>query len=152
MSDGYVNSKVHKYSPEGVLLFSWGEPGHGPGEFNLVHSVWVDSDYQVYICDRENNRIQIFDGEGRYLNEWTGFLQPDKLWFDPKGTIYMAEIRHRVTILDRLGEVVSQWGEAGDGPEQFRSLPHGIWGDSHGDIYVSEVGSDGQIKKFVRQR
>ncbi len=152
VSDGYGNSKVHKYSAEGVLLSSWGEPGSGPGQFNLVHSVWVDSDYQVYICDRENNRIQIFDGDGRFLKEWTGFLQPDKLWFDESETIFMAEIRHRVSILDRQGKVLSQWGEAGDQPHQFRSYPHGIWGDSRGDIYVSEVASDGQLKKFVRQR
>ena len=152
VSDGYGNSKVHKYSADGVLLFGWGEPGTGPGQFDLVHSVWVDSDYHVYICDRENNRIQIFDGDGRFLREWTGFLQPDKLWFDESETIFMAEIRHRVTILDRQGEVLSQWGEAGDQPNQFRSYPHGIWGDSKGDLYVSEVGSDGQLKKFVRQR
>ncbi len=151
VSDGYGNSKVHKYSAEGVLLYSWGEPGTGPGQFNLVHSVWVDSDYQVYICDRENNRIQIFDGDGRYLREWTGFLQPDKLWFDESETIFMAEIRHRVTILDRQGEILAQWGEAGDQPNQFRTYPHGIWGDSRGDIYVSEVASDAQLKKFVRQ-
>ena len=152
VSDGYGNSKMHKYSAEGVLLFSWGEPGTGPGQFNLVHSVWVDSDYQVYICDRENNRIQIFDGEGGFLREWTGFLQPDKLWFDENETIFMAEIRHRVTILDRQGKVLSQWGEGGEQPHQFRSYPHGIWGDSRGDIYVSEVASDAQLKKFVRQR
>lgn len=152
VSDGYGNSKVHKYSAEGVLLFSWGEPGTGPGQFNLVHSVWVDSDYQVYICDRENNRIQIFDGDGRFLREWTGFLQPDKLWFDESETIFMAEIRHRVTILDRQGEILSQWGEVGKQSHQFRSYPHGIWGDSKGDLYVSEVASDAQLKKFVRQR
>ncbi len=152
VSDGYGNSKVHKYSAEGTLLSNWGEPGSGPGQFNLVHSVWVDSDYQVYICDRENNRIQIFDGDGQFLKEWTGFLQPDKLWFDESETLFMAEIRHRVTILDRQGEILSQWGEAGDQPNQFRSYPHGIWGDSRGDIYVSEVASDAQLKKFVRQR
>ena len=150
VSDGYGNFKVHKYSPEGVLLSSWGEPGTGPGQFNLVHSVWVDSDYQIYICDRENNRIQIFDREGEFQREWPGFLRPDKLWFDKDETIFMAEIGHRVSVLNRRGEVLSQWGEAGEAAHQFRSFPHGIWGDSHGSIYVSEVGSDGQLKKFVR--
>ena len=52
--------------------------------------------------------------------------------------------------LNRDGEVLSQWGEEGNGPHQFRSFPHGIWGDSHGDLYVSEVGSDGQLKKYLR--
>jgi len=150
VSDGYVNFKVHKYSPEGILLLSWGEPGTGPGQFNLVHSVWVDSDYNVYICDRENNRIQIFDGNGGFQREWPGFLRPDKLWFDRDETIFMAELGQRISVLNRDGELFSQWGEAGDQPHQFRSFPHGIWGDSNGDLYVSEVGSDGQLKKFVR--
>ena len=152
ISDGYGNFKVHKYSPEGVLLLNWGEPGDRPGQFNLVHSVWVDSAYQVYICDRENNRIQIFDAEGSFVKQWPGFLRPDKLWFDADETIFMAEIGHRISVLNREGQILSQWGEAGEAPHQFRTYPHGIWGDRHGDLYVSEVGSDAQLKKFVRQR
>ncbi len=152
VSDGYVNHKVHKFSPDGILIKSWGESGTGPGQFDLVHSVWIDSDYRVYICDRENNRIQLFDGEGEFLEEWPGYLRPDKLWFDRDETIYMAEVGHRVTILDRQNNVLSQWGERGDAPEQFVASPHGIWGDSRGDLYVSEVATDGQLKKFVRVR
>lgn len=150
VSDGYGNFKVHKFSPEGVLMLSWGEAGTGKGQFDLVHSVWVDSSYNVYVCDRGNNRVQIFDGDGRFLQEWTGFLSPDKLWFDQEETIFMAEIGHRVTVLNREGKVLSQWGEAGEEPHQFFSSPHGIWGDSRRDLYVSEVGSDAQLKKFVR--
>ena len=63
----------------------------------------------------------------------------------------MAEVGHRVSVLNREGEILSQWGEAGEAPHQFRTYPHGIWGDSHGDIYVSEVGSDSQLKKFIRR-
>jgi hypothetical protein len=109
--------------------------------------VWVDTQYNVYICDRENHRIQIFDGDGIFLRQWPGFLWPDKLWFDQHETIYLAEVEHRVSILNRDGEIISQWGEA---PHQFRSFPHGIWGDGQGDLYVSEVGSDRQLKKFIR--
>ena len=150
VSDGYGNFKVHKFSPEGVLQLSWGEPGIGPGQFDLVHSVWVDRDYNVYICDRENNRVQIFDGEGTFLREWPGFLQPDKLWFDRDETIFMAEIGHRVSVLNRGGEILSQWGTAGDEPDEFAGCPHGIWGDSNGDFYVTSVQANGEIKKFVR--
>ncbi len=150
VSDGYGNFKVHKYSPEGVLMLSWGEQGTEPGQFSLVHSVWVDSSYNVYICDRENNRIQIFDGEGKFIREWTGFLRPDKLWFDPEETIFMAELGHRISVLNLDGKVLFQWGESGEQPHQFRGFPHGIWGDSHGALYVSEVWSDAQLKKFVR--
>ena len=64
----------------------------------------------------------------------------------------MAEVGHRVTILDRQNRVLSQWGEAGDKPHQFAAAPHGIWGDSRGDLYVSEVAAAGLIKKFVRIR
>ena len=152
VSDGYVNHKVHKFSPEGVLITSWGEPGSGPGQFDLVHSVWVDSDYRVYICDRENNRVQLFDGDGKFLEEWPDYLRPDKLWIDPDETIFMAEVGHRVTILDRQNNILSQWGEEGGEPHQFAAAPHGIWGDSRGDLYVSEVAAPGLIKKFVRVR
>ena len=150
VSDGYVNHKVHKYTPDGVLLKSWGQPGTGPGQFDLVHAVWIDSEYLVYICDRENNRVQIFDGEGNYLREWTGFLRPDKIWFDSDETIFMAEISQRVSILNRAGEILSQWQKPGTGPGEFAGCPHGIWGDRNGDFYVTSVQSDGEIKKFVR--
>ena len=152
VSDGYGNSKVHKFSPEGVWMMNWGEPGTGPGQFNLVHSVWVDSGYRVYVCDRENNRVQIFDGEGEYQGEWPNLLRPDKLWFDSEETIYCAEVGHRITVFDRSGTVKARWGEQGEAPHQFRTYPHGIWGDSRGDLYVSEVGSDAQLKKFERVR
>ncbi|HAA68833.1 MAG: hypothetical protein CMJ70_00510 [Planctomycetaceae bacterium] len=151
VSDGYGNSKVHKFSPEGQLVKSWGEPGHGPGQFDLVHSVWVDSHSRVYVCDRENNRIQIFDTDGHYLTEWPGFLRPETLWFDRDETLYLAEVGHRISILNRDGDVLAQWGEAGTEPHQFVAYPHGIWGDRSGDLYVSEVGAAGQLKKFVRQ-
>ena len=59
VADGYSNARVHKYSPDGKLLFSWGESGTGDGQFNIVHNVVVDKDGWVYIADRENHRIQV---------------------------------------------------------------------------------------------
>jgi DNA-binding beta-propeller fold protein YncE len=70
ISDGYGNSRVHKFSPNGKLLFSWGEPGTDPGQFNIPHNICCDSDGWVYVADRENHRVQVFDGNGRYE---TGF-------------------------------------------------------------------------------
>ena len=66
VSDGYQNARVHKYAPDGKLLFSWGEPRERPGEFNLVHNVACDDDGLVYVADRENHRVQVFDGNGKY--------------------------------------------------------------------------------------
>src|SRR5689334_564927 len=62
VSDGYGNARVHKYSPDGRLLMSWGEPGTGEGEFNIVHNICCDADGWVYVADRENHRVQMFDG------------------------------------------------------------------------------------------
>ena len=69
VGDGYGNARVHRFSAEGELLQSWGEPGTGPGQFNLVHSVWVHTDGRVFICDRENDRVQIFGPTGELLVE-----------------------------------------------------------------------------------
>ena len=64
VSDGYGNSAVHKFSPDGKLLKSWGGPGTDPGEFNIVHNIVCDDAGWVYVADRENHRVQVFDGKG----------------------------------------------------------------------------------------
>src|SRR5262249_62050207 len=70
VSDGYGNSRVLKFSADGKLLKKWGKKGTGPGEFNLPHAIVLDARGHVYVGDRENNRIQIFDADGRYLDTW----------------------------------------------------------------------------------
>jgi hypothetical protein len=65
VSDGYGNSRAHKSTPDGKLLMSWGEPGTGEGEFNVVHNLCCDADTRVYVADRENHRVQVFDGMQR---------------------------------------------------------------------------------------
>ena len=76
IADGYGNARVHKYSPEGEHLLSWGEFGTGPGQFNLVHSVCTDDAGRVYIADRENHRVQIFDDQGTCLDQWNDMHRP----------------------------------------------------------------------------
>ena len=76
VSDGYGNSRVHKYSPDGKLLFSWGEPGTDPGQFNIAHNICCDPDGWVYVADRENHRVQIFDGKGKYQAQWNNLHRP----------------------------------------------------------------------------
>ena len=70
VADGYGNSRVHKYSANGKYLFSWGEPGTDPGQFNITHNIATDKDGWVYVADRENHRIQIFDSNGNYETQW----------------------------------------------------------------------------------
>ena len=67
VTDGYGNAAVHKFAPDGRWLRTWGGPGTDPGQFNLPHNIHCDADGLVYVADRENHRIQVFDGEGRYV-------------------------------------------------------------------------------------
>ncbi|RKU20091.1 hypothetical protein C6501_00440 [Candidatus Poribacteria bacterium] len=154
ISDGYGNARIHKYSPDGELIKSWGKPGTGPGEFDLPHCVRVDPRNRVMVADRSNNRIQFFTLDGEYIEEWGDLLQPDTIFIDEDDLVYIAELDQRVTIMTLDGEVVSQWGsERGSTvPGEFLACPHGIWVDSHGDIYVGEVQADARLQKYIRQR
>ena len=154
ISDGYGNARVHKYSPDGELIKSWGQPGTGPSEFDLPHCVRVDPRNRLMVADRENNRIQFFTLDGEYIEEWGDLLQPDTIYIDDDDLVYIAELGQRISIMTLDGEVVSQWGsEPGSTvPGEFFAGPHGIWLDSHGDIYVGEVQADARLQKFVRQR
>ena len=97
VSDGYGNARVHKYSPDGKLLMSWGEPGTDPGQFNIVHNICCDADGWVYVADRENHRIQVFDGNGKYETQWNNLHRPCGL--------YMDYARHPVSYIGELGPV-----------------------------------------------
>ena len=154
ISDGYGNARIHKYSPDGELIKSWGKPGSGPGEFDLPHCVRVDPRNRVMVADRENNRIQFFTLDGEYIEEWGDLLQPDTIFIDDEDLVYIAELGQRVSIMTLDGELVSQWSsERGSTvPGEFLACPHGIWLDSHGDIYVGEVQADARLQKYIRQR
>jgi sugar lactone lactonase YvrE len=153
ISDGYGNARVHQYSPDGTLIRSWGRWGSGPGEFGLSHCVRVDRYDRVWVCDREHNRIEIFDLEGKFLDEWTGLYHPDTIFFDrDKDVVYIAELDQQVSIYDFDRKLLAQWGgrRKSDTPGEFKACPHGIWVDSVGDLYVGEVQVDGRLQKFVR--
>ena len=160
VSDGYRNSRVHKYAPDGTLIASWGEPGNArdlkntkdkPNFFHTVHSVW-EHDGKVYVADRENYRIQIFTPQGEYLDMWTGFERPTKLYVGADNVMYVAELEDRVSIVDLEGNVLGRFGsERSHDPGKFWG-PHGIWTDSVGDLYVAEVLEGQRLQKFARRR
>ena len=153
VSDGYGNSRVHRYDATGSLILSWGLPGKvNPGDFHLPHGIGLDHDGNVLVCDRENGRIQVFDDEGEFLEMFTGFRQPTDLCVGPEGEIYVPELQGRVTIIDSDGEVLSQWGgERSHEPGEFWA-PHGVAVDSHGDLYIGEVLEGQRLQKFARVR
>jgi sugar lactone lactonase YvrE len=153
VSDGYGNARVHKYTADGKLIKSWGTWGDGPSQFKLSHCVRVDRYDRVWVCDRENDRIEFFDLEGNFTGEWTGLAKPDTIYFDPHDdVVYIAELEQQVSIFDFDRNLLSQWGgrQKSDKPGEFKACPHGIWMDSRGDLYVGEVQTDGRIQKFVR--
>ena len=76
VSDGYGNACVHKFTPDGKLIKTWGEPGSDPGQFNIVHNIATDADGWVYVADRENHRVQVFDGNGKYETQWNNLHRP----------------------------------------------------------------------------
>ena len=94
VSDGYGNARVHKYDPEGKLLFSWGESGTGEGQFNIAHNVCTDKDGWVYVADRENQRIQVFDKNGKFETQWKNMARPCGLYIDQSGDqkVYVGEL------------------------------------------------------------
>jgi hypothetical protein len=157
VSDGYGNARVHKYTPDGRLIKSWGEPGSDPGQFNIVHNIATDADGFVYVADRENHRVQVFDGDGRYQAQWNNLHRPCALCAcGVKRTTFIIgelgpglpvnlnvpNLGPRLTVVDSTGKRIARLGgENGPGLETGKFLaPHGLAIDSHGDIYVGEVG------------
>jgi hypothetical protein len=156
VSDGYGNACVHKYTPDGKLVKTWGEPGTGPGQFNLVHNIVADDEGWIYVADRENHRVQVFDANGNYEAQWNNLHRPCGL-FMPRGTCahcFVGELGPglpinraypnlgpRLSIVSHSGELIARLGgEHGPGSEPGKFLaPHGLAVDSRGDIYVGEV-------------
>jgi DNA-binding beta-propeller fold protein YncE len=158
VSDGYGNARVHKFTPDGRLLKSWGEPGAGPGQFHLPHGIAVGQAGIVFVADRENSRIQLFSSEGEYLDQWTDVARPCQVFTDPEGTVYVAELGFRVamwpgshapkpdapggriSVFSPEGKLLARWG-GGERPAEPGDFlaPHSLWVDSHGDLYVAEV-------------
>ena len=92
VTDGYGNARAHCFAADGRLLFSWGEPGSGPEQFNLPHGIAVDRLGKVYVADRENSRIQVFTAEGKFLTEWTDVLRPMQIFIDRLDRAFVVEL------------------------------------------------------------
>ena len=148
VSDGYRNARVHRFSKDGTLVSSWGEPGKGgPNEFHLPHSLIVGRDGRIYLCDRENSRIQVFSAQGEYITMWTDMQRPLDISQDEEGNFVISErVREdggpaQMSVLDGEGKVLARWPS--------RSA-HGSWVDAHGDIYLA-LTAEKSIDKYVRQ-
>ena len=147
ISDGYRNARVHRFSGDGQLKQSWGQPGKtDPNHFHLPHSLLVDDDGTVFVCDRENHRIQVFSSDGEFGSIWTDIQRPMDISADKDGVLHVSEggvegSDSRFSVLDKQGHVLSRFPIRGG---------HGSWVDAHGDIYVG-LPEPGGVDKYVRQ-
>lgn len=150
VSDGYGNSRVLKFSPSGALITKWGTKGTKAGEFHLPHAIVVDGKGRVLVGDRENNRIQVFDADGKFLEMWRGFA-PYGIAVSAQGEIFVADGRtHRVLQLNEKGAVVQRIGSKGTQPGRFQ-LPHMLTVDGEGNLLIAEVEGK-RVQKLVRKK
>ena len=153
ISDGYGNSRVHRYDAEGNHLLSWGEPGADDGQFSLPHNISMVDDDHLIVCDRENHRVQVFTIDGEFVRTWhvhhavavtRGRGEDDALYVAEQGPppvqFGVPNLGHRVSIYTPEGELITRLGAPlpGESPDQFL-WPHSIATDSRGDVYVAEV-------------
>lgn len=157
VSDGYANTRVVKFDKNGKFLMTWGQPGESgkesrPGYMNNVHGIAVDPQTRrVFVNDRNNHRVQVFDENGKFLDQW-------KFGDDPYSSIHLflvpgdrnlwAADRNSEKILkyDLDGRFLYQFGTQGNFPGGFWGV-HGMSTDQEGNFYVAEVYS-GRIQKF----
>jgi len=154
---GDSNARIVKFSKDGKFLKAWGSKGSGPGQFGGLHAISLDSEGRVFVADRENNRIEIFDGNGTFLAEWTQFSKPSGIYIDRNDTIYVADDTSTARTRPEWPRGV-RIGTAKDGnvtafipdpdqdPKHAGTGPESVVADRAGNVYSAEVGRKMVIK------
>ena len=152
VSDGYVNTRVVKFDKDGKYVMAWGEKGTPPNEkrpafFNTVHAIAIDKARRVYVADRANSRIQIFDENGKFIEQWNNVRRPYSVLLDENQNFWVADgTTQKFTKFNSAGELLYSWGT-------FGAFPGGFWGvhqfsvDSDGNLYTADVHV-GRPQKF----
>lgn len=136
VTDGYGNSRIAKFSAEGKYLKEWGRRGTQPGEFHTPHVITIGADGWLYMTDRENDRIQVFDAEGRVEEVWPDLHSVDGLYAAPDGFIYgSAGIDNALLKFNTDGALLDVWAKPG-----MCTYPHAIAVDRNGAIYSADTG------------
>ena len=151
ITDGYKNSRVAKYNRDGIFQFQWGRKGTGDGEFDLVHDSVIDKNGLIYIADRVNERVQVFDATGKFMTKWTNIGAAWGLAYAAReDAIYMCDgVNNRIVKLNLKGEVLGTLSEFGKAPGKL-DFPHHMAVDSTGALYVAEI-KNWRIQKFVKK-
>jgi DNA-binding beta-propeller fold protein YncE len=161
---GESNARIVKFSKDGKFIMTWGKKGSAPGELNIPHALAFDSKGRLFVADRGNNRIQIFDQNGKFIDQWQQFSRPSGLFIDKNDVIYVADSESGSVAKDH-----GAWkrgirvGSAKDGSLKAfipdpnadpnytgTSAAEGVAADTKGVIYGAEVGPK-DLKKYVKQ-
>jgi DNA-binding beta-propeller fold protein YncE len=138
VTDGYGSARVVKFSHDGKYILQWGSRGKGPGEFGLPHNVVTDAQGRVYVADRDNQRIEVFDSNGKFLDQWTGTGGISGLFMTRDQRIWTGG-----TLRDLNGKVLGRLS----GPATAGA--HGVAATDSGDVYLAQLS--GVVQKFVKQ-
>jgi DNA-binding beta-propeller fold protein YncE len=158
---GNTNARIVKFSPDGKFIKTWGKKGSAPGEFDIPHTLAVDSRGRLFVGDRQNNRIQIFDQDGNFIDQWFQFSRPSGVYIDKHDVIYVADSESESVSKNHDG-----WrrgiriGNVGDGavsafiPDPVEkttgtSAAEGVAADEAGNIYGAEVGPK-RLMRYVK--
>ena len=147
VADGYGNSRVAKFDKNGKYLMAWGTKGTAQGQFDNPHNIIIDSENRIYVADRNNLRVQIFNSEGKYIEEWTHLGKPWGLTITNDQTIYLGDgTNGKLFKLNTKGKILGTYSSHGKEPGQILGA-HGMAVDNQGNLYVTEV-FNWRVEKF----
>lgn len=160
VSDGYGNSRVIKFSPTGKYLFEWGKKGNKEGDFNLPHAITLDDRENVYIADRENNRVEVFDSAGKFIKQWTDkdFGRIGSVAYNEKQKNFVAvddatsffKMKHNgsdIILFDTAGNFIEKFGKNDLKMKNIKCWYHDVVVDDEGNIYVGDILGN-SVQKF----
>ncbi|QZT39073.1 6-bladed beta-propeller [Halosquirtibacter xylanolyticus] len=153
VSDGYKNNRVVCLDTNGKFKFEWGEKGSAHGQFHIPHNIGVDKDGRVYVADRKNGRVQVFEYDGKFVTSWDWFSRPFGIFIANNGNIYVsdggADQPQCVHVVTPEGKVVKKIGKTGKAKGEF-DIPHSLFVAKDGMMIVAE-GTNKRVQKFVKQ-
>ncbi len=145
VADGYGNSRIVKFSKEGKFISAWGKRGTGPGEFHLAHSIAIDRAGTVYVADRSNNRLQVFDADGQFLRMWTHLGATQGISFDQQGRMWVLSARNHVeneTLGGLSGRIMNVDPKTGEILGSIESPGHSLHAAVNGHIYAASMSGN----------
>jgi len=164
VADGHAamaNGRIVKFSKDGKFVKAWGKTGTGPGEFNVPHSIAMDSRGRIFVADRSNNRVQIFDQDGTFIDQWKQFGRPSGVYIDKNDTIYVADSQSNAAQNPgftrgirigsaRDGKVTAFIPDLHPDPDKNNNAgAEGVTADSKGNVYIGDV-TGMELRRYVR--